>query len=509
MPPAEDTTETAVVIWLADRRARTVGRLHEGAGTWSRLGQAIAASVSLALAAGRVAWRTLVGMPQRAADVLRRPRPRLRRMARGLGAAALALCLAFVPGTLLLAAVVLLWQRFVPPMPTRPAAPSHGRPPLPAIAAFTALPPGWRGTHRVANADAEVHPHTALHTALRAARRAKKPGPRHRPPRGTADLLAPAPPTPRPAKAPSCSAGARTTGPLEHPAELPLRGPGFAQLFPHRHLDFGTDALIAAIERAGAATRAPGAPPLMVLNLSGPTGSQAHQDPFHPGIYGHSHGAGRAADLAFFVDDTAGQPVPAVESTLRFDDEGTSEAGTRRLYLDPGDPPPAGCVRGRIRGGLQEALCPVPPAAYHVDFDRTWQLVAALLEDPAIGVVDPVTGRARPEGHGHLRFVFVSKGLEAGLLAAGRRAGASEALLTIAGIVLHAPTHARPFDHYLHLDLWCTDHDRASCGCRDGGGPWRRWREGTRVIPPRAEVAAGRLPRDPHAPAGYLLPGPP
>ena len=505
MPPAEDTTETAVVIWLAERQPRPLGR-RRGVAARNGIGQALGASRSAMVAAGRVAWMSLAHFAGGAAERIRRPRPRLRRVTRGVGTALLALSLAFVPGTLLLAAVVLLWQRFVPPMPTRPAAPSHGRPPLPAIAAFTALPPGWRGTHRVANTDAEVHPHTALHTALRAARRAHRTP---RPARGTADLLAPAPPTPHPAKPPSCSAGTRTTGPLEHPAELPVRGPGFAQLFPHRHLDFGTDALVAAIARAAATVHAPGDPPLMVLNLSGPTGDQAHQDPFHPGIYGRSHGAGRAADLAFFVDDTTGQPVPAVESTLTFDDDGTSEAGTRRLYLDPEETPPAGCVRGRIRGGLQEVLCPVPAAAYHVDFGRTWRLVQALLEDPAVGVVDPATGRARPEGHGHLRFVFVSRGLEARLLDAGRRAGAPEALLRLAAIVLHAPTHAKPFDHSLHLDLWCTDHDEATCGCRDGSGPWRRWREGTQVIPPRSEVVARRLPRDLHAPAGYLLPGSP
>jgi hypothetical protein len=289
-----------------------------------------------------------------------------------------------------------------------------------------------------------------------------------------------------PPKAPSCSAGTRVTGPLLQPARLPDEGPGFARHFPHRDLAYATDELVGALVRTAAALNDPNLPPMMIGNLSGPKGDQAGADPFHPARYSRGHGAGRAADLLFFVTDALGRPAPAVESNLSFDASGRSEAGVRRVYLEATEALPDGCHLSRRRGDLVEAACPVPAGAWRIDFDRTWQLVRALLTDPEIGVVDPETGISREDGHG-IRFIFVAEAIEARLLDAARNAGEPEAFLEIAGILLHPPSNAAAYDRFLHVDLWCTDADRRACACDDGAGPWNRWRAGARVLPPAGQ----------------------
>ncbi len=281
-------------------------------------------------------------------------------------------------------------------------------------------------------------------------------------------------------KPPSCSADARTRGPLLNPARLPDEGPGFRRVFPHRDLSWGTDELVGSIERAAASLHDPDLPPLVVGNLSGPRGDQAGADPFHPARYARGQGAGRAGDLLFFVSDALGRPVPAADTAIAFDEHGRSVAGVRRLYLDEGDPIPGGCHLSRRRAGMTEAACPMPPGAWAIDFDRTWLLVRAILTDPVIGPVDPDTGKVRPDGRG-VRFIFIAESLKRRLVAAGRRAGEPKELLRIAEILLHPPSNAPPFDRFMRLDLWCTEDDRLRCGCDDGSRQWNRWPSGGRV----------------------------
>lgn len=356
------------------------------------------------------------------------------RRGRKAGRLGLTLGLAIIPGTLLLAVAVLVWHRMVLSSPMARPSPD----PLVMTVPRAAPPP--------------VPPPAA------------PPAPRAPSPVPTAALAEP-----------SCSAGRRQTGPLHRAAQLPTDGKGHAQLFPHRNLDFGTDEMIAAIERIGTSLAGKDRPPLMVLNLSGRYGPQAGHDPFHDAAYNLSHSAGRAVDFAFFVRDPLGREVRAVESKLDFDDKGRSKAGVRRLFVPVSSTPPDGCHRGATKAGITLFSCPVPAAAYQIDFDRTWKLVRAILTDPDIGVIDPTTGTSRADGAG-VRFIFVSKAIEKRLLEAAIRAEEPEALRKIAKVLLHAPSDAPAYDSYLHLDIWCTDPDRANCGCDDSSGPWNRWR---------------------------------
>ncbi|MFW5878621.1 MAG: penicillin-insensitive murein endopeptidase [Myxococcota bacterium] len=296
-----------------------------------------------------------------------------------------------------------------------------------------------------------------------------------------------------PVAPPSCSAGTRVSGPLLHAERLPDEGPGHARVFPHRDLAYGTDELVGAIERAAEALADPELPPLMVGNLSGPRGDQAGADPFHPARFASGQGAGRAGDLLFFVRDALGRPVPAAETNIVFDGGGRSRAGVRRMYLPEAEPIPPGCHLSRRRSGLTEAACPVPASTWRIDFDRTWELVRALLTDPIIGAVDMRAGVARADGQG-IRFIFVDEAIKRGILSAGRRAGEGETMLQIAGVLLHEPSNSSIFERFMRIDLWCSEEDRRTCGCEDGSGPWRRWPEGAPVEaagdPPARRIAA-------------------
>ncbi len=143
------------------------------------------------------------------------------------------------------------------------------------------------------------------------------------------------------------------------------------------------------------------------------------------------------------------------------------------------------------RAGQVEVTCLVPEAAFRIDFDRTWRLIRALLLDPVIGVVDPNTGRTRPDGRG-IRYVFVAPALEAAILEAGRRAGEPEPFLEIATRVLHQPSNADPYRRMLHVEVFCSLADRRACGCQDTGGPYRRWRPGLSVRPVGVRLSARR-----------------
>lgn len=176
---------------------------------------------------------------------------------------------------------------------------------------------------------------------------------------------------------------------------------------PRRHRDrclhFGVPRLVKALEKAGAEIQRP---PLGVGDLS-----RAQGGPIHP--ISKSHQAGRDVDLAFYLLDAQGKPV-AADDLVHFDDDGRERDGTRRF-----------------------------------DVGRNWRLVAALLSDPTIDV----------------RWLFVSAGLKALLLAEGKRAGAGKGLLAQAEAALHQPSDAPPHDDHFHLRIRCTPAE-AKDGCR-------------------------------------------
>ncbi|MDF1562764.1 MAG: penicillin-insensitive murein endopeptidase [Deltaproteobacteria bacterium] len=426
-----------------------------------------------ASAAGTDALETLRAALERGAGwVASRPWRHLAALAsRRFVSLTIALGLAIVPGSLLLAVAALVWHRLAA------TAPLAYQPTSPRVVQQAPGPPPAAEVSRPAAEPAR--PATATPVTPPPPPRAPAPAP-------SSPLILPPPEAlSKETAAASCSGGTRSRGPLEHAAHLEDAGAGYRLIFPHRQLAYGTDELVGAITRIASRLGASGgeaSAPLMVGNLSGPAGSQAGQDPFHPALYSLSHGAGRAADLAFPLVDALGRPVAAVETALAFEASGRSEAGVRRLHLPAAAEVPPGCRRNRIRSGLAEVTCLVPEGAYAIDYARGWQLIRTLLLDPEIGVIDDLTGVSRPDGSG-LRFVFVAPFIEEGLLAAAEAAGEPEGLRKIAAQLLHQPSNADPYVHYFHVELWCTAEDRAACGCDDGTPPWKRWRAGVQLIP--------------------------
>lgn len=213
----------------------------------------------------------------------------------------------------------------------------------------------------------------------------------------------------RPTKGPSLSIGSASNGELRGAREL--KSADAVRVLPLRHrrrcLNFGTERLVAALERAGRSvqSRAKDSPPLGVGDLSRATGGPIL-------AYSHSHQSGRDADLAFYAVDEKGRPAP-LDDLVHFDGSGRGESGQR------------------------------------FDAKRTWLLTRALLEDRSIDV----------------QWFFISAELKQLLLAEAKKDGASSALLSRADTILHQPSDAPPHNDHLHLRIRCTVEERAK-GCR-------------------------------------------
>lgn len=214
----------------------------------------------------------------------------------------------------------------------------------------------------------------------------------------------------RPTKAPAASHGRPARGSVDGAVAL-TESPA-VRVLPRRHrercLAWGTPRLIGALERAGREVQAAvkDSPALGVGNVGRPRGGSLAP-------YSKSHQAGRDADLAFYVLDAHG-PV-AAEDLEHFD-----------------------------------ATLRSPDGALRFDVARNWALVAALLGDESIDV----------------KWLFVSDELKKVLLAYGRRAKASAALVKRASEVLHQPSDAPPHDDHFHLRVRCTTAERTG-GCGD------------------------------------------
>jgi penicillin-insensitive murein endopeptidase len=220
----------------------------------------------------------------------------------------------------------------------------------------------------------------------------------------------------------SVSLGRSTRGALLHGRELPPAGVGYQVPLPWRArgASFGTDELVAAIERAAArvAERFPGGT-LGVGDLSSRRGGAA--------VHHRSHENGRDADLLFYAVDDEGLPLPPPGAMPRYD---------RQL---------------RSRPPREAGLEPVSPRRF--DVPRNWALVAALLDDPGIAV----------------EYLFVSGPLRQALLGYAVESGEPEALTARARELLRGPGgRVPPHDDHLHLRILCPPDDRA-LGCVDRG----------------------------------------
>jgi penicillin-insensitive murein endopeptidase len=183
---------------------------------------------------------------------------------------------------------------------------------------------------------------------------------------------------------------------------------------PQSDTHWGTDELVALLERAGAAvmTRTPGAR-LTIGDLSRRGGGR-----FPPH---HSHQSGRDVDVGFYVTNVETGAAMDLDRFFTFRRDGT--------------------VRNHDE--------------MHYDFVRNWQFVEALVMDEV-----------------HVQWIFVSRELRARLLDEGRTEGASAEALTRADAILSQPSHGgRHADHF-HVRIYCPAADHPRCIDEPPLHPW-------------------------------------
>jgi penicillin-insensitive murein endopeptidase len=238
-----------------------------------------------------------------------------------------------------------------------------------------------------------------------------------------------------PPSAASTSIGTPSNGRLEGGVPLPMSGAGFR--FNERRdasARYATVEVVGAIVRAAARVRERFAGSELVVNdLSLPQGGRiAHHG---------SHRAGRDADILFYLRATDGAFTPAVGAPIDPDGVGFD---------------------------FKDLSVPEDDVRVHFDAERTWLLVAALLDDREAEV----------------QRIFVVEHLREKLLREAERVGAPEALRARFSEVACQPSY--PHDDHLHVRWYCSFEDQTR-GCEDLP-PLYPWREA-------ALRAAGLEPR--------------
>jgi penicillin-insensitive murein endopeptidase len=200
---------------------------------------------------------------------------------------------------------------------------------------------------------------------------------------------------------------------------LPISGSGYVRFRPHGRFYWGHPGLVRMIETVAAtlAQQAPGAPPLVVGDLSAREGGKIERH--------HSHRTGRDVDFLWFVTTPDGAPV-----------------------MSP----------GFVRVG-SDGLAHVPGTDEYVrlDVQREWSLFRALLLSAA----------------GSVQWLFVSRDVEALLVDYARARGEDPALLWRAETTMLQPGDSAAHDDHVHLRIACSGED-AVHGCI-GGGPHWEW----------------------------------
>lgn len=130
-----------------------------------------------------------------------------------------------------------------------------------------------------------------------------------------------------------------------------------------------------------------------------------------------SHNSGRDADIAFLMEDEAGNPVPP-DDLLRV----------------------SSSLEARYRRGLR------------FDVERNWAVIEALLRSDEAQV----------------QWVFVYEPLKQALLEWAREAGVDPGIIAAADMVMRQPSGAAPHDDHFHVRVYCSDQDRLE-GCINWG----------------------------------------
>ncbi|HEV8551413.1 MAG TPA: penicillin-insensitive murein endopeptidase [Polyangiaceae bacterium] len=213
--------------------------------------------------------------------------------------------------------------------------------------------------------------------------------------------------------------GAPNSGVQTDGVELPVAGPGFVRYRPLGAHHFGRPRLVAALTRIARelAESDPGAPPLVIGDLSGRFGGK---------IDGHqSHRTGRDVDLLY-------------------------------QYLTPGG------ARTTAPGFIHveaDGLARVPDDGQilRLDVEHEWRLVKALVTAPELSV----------------QFMFASRNVEALLVDYALARGEPLDVVLRAQSVLWQPVDSLPHDDHIHLRIACSVEETLA-GCT-GGGPYWEW----------------------------------
>ncbi|HWB80137.1 MAG TPA: penicillin-insensitive murein endopeptidase [Nannocystaceae bacterium] len=228
----------------------------------------------------------------------------------------------------------------------------------------------------------------------------------------------------------SISTGKTNRGRTRKPAKMPLRGTGFkvGARWRERGFNYGTDEIVAAVQRAAARVHANDRRAVLgVADYSRKTGG--------PSKWHHSHHSGRDVDLLFYTTDAKGKPLPPPDDDMiTFDDDGKPYVGKRD------------------KDGYKDAIW----AERVFDTRRNWELLEGLITDPSI----------------RLQWAFVSEGLKARLLGWARRKGRPRWIIEYAATILNQPADSLPHDNHFHVRVYCTRSDRFH-GCVERGPVWQ------------------------------------
>jgi penicillin-insensitive murein endopeptidase len=239
----------------------------------------------------------------------------------------------------------------------------------------------------------------------------------------------------------SVSTGEIHDGRVRQPARLRLRGVGWKvpERWRFRGFQYGTDELVAALERAAGRVRA---------RFWDATAGIADLSPAEggPSKWHKSHQAGRDVDVLFYTKHVDGRSLPPPEhDMILFGSEG-------RPIL------PEQYTEGYADPQWQER---------RFDARKNWTFVEALLRDPTVRV----------------QWIFVSRSLESLMLADARKRGRPEWIVSYAEAVMQQPGDSLPHDDHMHVRIYCSRADRFH-GCEDVGPVWHHEKKTYKYLGP-------------------------
>lgn len=232
----------------------------------------------------------------------------------------------------------------------------------------------------------------------------------------------------------SVSCGRANRGSLAHASRMPTSGTGFIIVEPwlSRELSFGTDELVAAVQRAALAVAEKYDGSLLAV------GDLSERD--GGAVSGHrSHQSGRDVDLIYYALDEAGDPLPPDRHMAYYRSSGRADYARNPKWTKD--------IRVR-----------------YFDMARNWALVKALATDSEF----PVSR------------IFVSHRVKRWLLDYAKAAGESPDTIATVRAVLKRPSDSKAHNDHMHVRIGCSTEDQGLGTCRDKlarksrGSKWRR-----------------------------------